>query len=606
MGLSSKTVRTKSNKTATTTPNVPSFFQEPVNNYYGKVNDILNANPQSFTTPASYLQNYAFENASTLGNPGGYDTALMQTLNARNDLNNIAPTQVSYVPNMGPLKSTNVASVNGPSVSQASLASLNPVTKAGYQGYSSPQLGNASTVNLGGYTANQVGDVGSFLDNTVERVNGESLLNNLQSYMNPYLRDVVDTSATDYDNYADQQRAELARKGAAAKAFGGSGYALAQGQAEGDLARGRASLLAGLRSDAFNTGLNASNLDAARRQEAGIFNAGAQNDRDLARGQLGMQGALFNAGALNDAAAFGANAGNQGQLFNAGVQNDFRLAQAGYDADAARFGASAYNTAQLADAAAANQYGLAQFNAANDLSQFNTGQTNQANNLQYSNEAQAARQNAQAANDAASQTYDTTAANNRFNADQFQDTSEFNANLELQNIIQQLASANQYADIVNAQDASARANTALQGDLGQQLWEIQNRQNLAPLIQAQLAQGLLDPSIAQLFTGQTINSNSTGTQKSSGGLLGQLLAAGSQLGSAAILASERRVKRDISLVWREHDGLGRYTFNYVWDASGEPLRHGVMADEVAELRPWALGPVMNGIQTVDYSKLEAR
>lgn len=82
----------------------------------------------------------------------------------------------------------------------------------------------------------------------------------------------------------------------------------------------------------------------------------------------------------------------------------------------------------------------------------------------------------------------------------------------------------------------------------------------------------------------------------------------SGLGSAAgaYAASERRVKTNINKVGEMLDGLGVYTFNYVWDAPEEPLRGGVMVDEVQELRPWALGPVVDGIQTVDYSKLELR
>lgn len=602
MGLSSKKVKTTSNETATTTPNIYGPATGPAQDYYSNVGNFMELPASSLVTPANSLQTQAFGNAANLGGQN-WDIALNNNLRAMNDLNGIGDIMPSYATIPTPYKAANVAGVTGPNVSQAALGTLRPVTQAGYQGYSAPTLGNASQVSLGGYNANQVGDVGQFLDNSVERVQGQSLLDNLPAYMNPYLRDVVDTSAADFDQYAAQQRAELARKGALAGGFGGSGYGLAMGQTEGELARGRGALLSGLRSDAFKTGAGLSADDANRRQQAGIFNAGSQNERDLARGQLGMQGALFNAGSLNDAAAFGANANNQGQMFNAGAQNDFGLRQADLNAQAAQFGAGAYNTAQLANAGAANQYGLAAFDAANQMGQFNAGQNNQAANLQYSNEAQAARQNAQSANDVASQIYGTTADLGKYNAGAFQDSQQFNTQTDLQRAIQQLAASGQYADILGQQGQQQIANTALQGDLGQQQWNIENQATQAPLIKLLADQGLLDPSLIAALSGQTITSSGSGTQKSSGGLLGQLLAAGSQLGSAAILASERRVKRDISLVGREDDGLGRYTFNYVWDASDEPLRHGVMADEVAELRPWALGPVIGGIQHVNYGAL---
>lgn len=99
-----------------------------------------------------------------------------------------------------------------------------------------------------------------------------------------------------------------------------------------------------------------------------------------------------------------------------------------------------------------------------------------------------------------------------------------------------------------------------------------------------------------------------------GGLLGgyqsqsqspSALGIAAQLGSAALMASERRVKRDITPIDSLPDGLNIYNFRYVWDADDAPLHTGVMVDEVETLRPWALGPIVDGIQTVDYSKLEA-
>jgi hypothetical protein len=63
------------------------------------------------------------------------------------------------------------------------------------------------------------------------------------------------------------------------------------------------------------------------------------------------------------------------------------------------------------------------------------------------------------------------------------------------------------------------------------------------------------------------------------------------------------VKRDIVRLGEDPDGLGAYRFNYAWDEPEAEPRYGVMADEVAELRPWALGPVVGGVQTVDYGAL---
>ena len=126
-------------------------------------------------------------------------------------------------------------------------------------------------------------------------------------------------------------------------------------------------------------------------------------------------------------------------------------------------------------------------------------------------------------------------------------------------------------------------------------------------------------------------SDSTQTQKSSpgiGGLLGGLLlmgatgglgglglaggglaASGASAASAANLIgtagglpmslSDRRVKTDIKKVG-EHEGLGIYEWKYKFM---DGRFRGVMADEVALLRPDALGPVIHGFATVNYEAL---
>lgn len=102
-------------------------------------------------------------------------------------------------------------------------------------------------------------------------------------------------------------------------------------------------------------------------------------------------------------------------------------------------------------------------------------------------------------------------------------------------------------------------------------------------------------SAGGLIAGTGNYSKSSGTSKSSskpglGGFLG------------GIMASDRRAKTNIKLVGETSEGLGVYEFEYIWDKG--QTRTGVMADEVAKVKPEALGPVIGGYQTVDYNKLE--
>lgn len=74
----------------------------------------------------------------------------------------------------------------------------------------------------------------------------------------------------------------------------------------------------------------------------------------------------------------------------------------------------------------------------------------------------------------------------------------------------------------------------------------------------------------------------------------------STVGGLASIFSDRRLKRDIEKVGVFPDGLGIYAYRYVM---GAKRILGVMADEVAKYRPWALGPVRAGYATVNYGAL---
>lgn len=93
--------------------------------------------------------------------------------------------------------------------------------------------------------------------------------------------------------------------------------------------------------------------------------------------------------------------------------------------------------------------------------------------------------------------------------------------------------------------------------------------------------------------GNTSQSQSTGKSSSfeSDGI-------GKFIGS--IIASDRRLKEDIKKVGQLDNGLNVYTYKYL---NGKTTYVGVMADEVAEVMPEALGPTMNGFMTVDYGKV---
>lgn len=109
------------------------------------------------------------------------------------------------------------------------------------------------------------------------------------------------------------------------------------------------------------------------------------------------------------------------------------------------------------------------------------------------------------------------------------------------------------------------------------------------------------------YLGQLLNLSNSGTQAgsivanagqkstSTGGGPSTLGSIASTVGGIASIFSDRRLKEDVVKVGEMSDGLGLYRFRYL---GGVKRFVGVMADEVARLRPWALGPAVAGFSTV--------
>ena len=117
----------------------------------------------------------------------------------------------------------------------------------------------------------------------------------------------------------------------------------------------------------------------------------------------------------------------------------------------------------------------------------------------------------------------------------------------------------------------------------------------SPLLGAQQLGGQLPYYGTQSLSGigNIFGGYGTQTGQQPGGWLNGLLGAGASLGSAAIMASDRRLKTHIEKIGEAKDGLGIYAWNWRADPEGPKVR-GVIADEVERLRPWAFVPNFNG------------
>lgn len=135
------------------------------------------------------------------------------------------------------------------------------------------------------------------------------------------------------------------------------------------------------------------------------------------------------------------------------------------------------------------------------------------------------------------------------------------------------------------QDAIGQAGGLMQGSQS-----ILNNAAELPWIGVQAANGAVR---------QASNGYGTQTQTATPNFGQMLLQAAAAAAQSAAMASDRRLKRDVTLISRLRDGLGVYRWTYRWGAKA----YGVMADEVARLRPWALGPRVAGYATVNMGAL---
>ena len=76
--------------------------------------------------------------------------------------------------------------------------------------------------------------------------------------------------------------------------------------------------------------------------------------------------------------------------------------------------------------------------------------------------------------------------------------------------------------------------------------------------------------------------------------------AGSAIGGAGAVASDRKLKKNINLIGESPSGLNIYSFNYKNPKHGEGLFQGVMSDEI----PQEAVTIANGYDMVDYNMLD--
>lgn len=158
-------------------------------------------------------------------------------------------------------------------------------------------LGNAGQPQINTATAGFTGALGQ----TPMSVNAGQLSNtNLQPYMDPYTKDVINSSLPIMQQQLGQSLAANAGTAAQTGAFGGSRFGVQQGTAQAQGALGMANMAAGLNAQNFGQAQTAATGDINRRLTADQSNQQAQQAKinsDI-NASLGLNQTAQNAGQL--------------------------------------------------------------------------------------------------------------------------------------------------------------------------------------------------------------------------------------------------------------------------------------------------------------------
>ena len=392
------------------------------------------------------------------------------------------------------------------------------------------------------------------------------------------------------DRMGQMKGSKLGRaRGYTSRGYEGEGYD-SQGYTAGQTSIG--GLQRGAATGLSNTMSNLQVSTAASEMAAQEADQSLAASQDLAaQAGTGAGGATALA-----AAAAKSKAGISSDIDKQVKQNEMMRAQ----------GESELQRAQLAQGNLASQFdlGQSQFNvgAVNQAAQFGAAAANQASQFGADARNQANRFTADAANQAARF---KAQAQNQFAMTQFgadQAMEQFNVGAKNQGLMTDVGTQNQYnltefgaanqIDMLNAQQQTGANQYASTSDWNTQMAIMQGD---AAVQNNQYGQKV---GIMNIRGGQAADSaNALANQDAQ--IKG---AAMNTVGNVTnVMASDRRLKKNIIFKRRSPSGLNIYQFRYKDSSYGDGIYEGVMVDEIPSL---AIVKHKSGYDYVDYSKID--
>lgn len=309
-----------------------------------------------------------------------------------------------------------------------------------------------------------------------ERVGTQDFTNpaTAQSYMNPYMQNVVDVQQREAQRQADIAKLGRNAQAVGAGAFGGSRQAIQNAEAARNLAIQKGDIQAQGLNAAYNQAQQAFQTDQARQLQAQQANQQAGLQAGLANQQMG-----YNTGLQN------AQLGQQAGLANQALAGQYGLQQGQFNQAANLANQQMRQQANLANQQMGYNVGNTNLQALLGVQQLGSGQNLQsqlANQQAYGQMQGLGMQQNLAGNQQAMQNAQLAAQYGLAGQQAGEQSRQFGANLGLQGLQQQLAAAGQLGQLGQQQYGQQMGINAAQQNAGAQQ-QAMNQQRLTDAYQ---------------------------------------------------------------------------------------------------------------------------
>lgn len=182
-------------------------------------------------------------------------------------------------------------------------------------------IGSSNIDGAGGYEAAKAGQLpqmtAATADNVGSVVDENGPLGSIQNYMDPHIKNVLQGTIDEIDKSGQRENNRIGNMAAASHAFGDARHGILEAENRKNVNDAISDAANRTYSNAFNNAMSLRTGDINRMQANEQFNAGNQQQANMANTQAGVSANFANMNAENAARQFGATMDQETQVYNA-------------------------------------------------------------------------------------------------------------------------------------------------------------------------------------------------------------------------------------------------------------------------------------------------